>query len=97
MLWQNLFIVNAMNFANTYPPNRCEGVLAHTTVLNALIRLNSKLKIDFFTALGGVVRSAGIGLPAKGRAPARVAGWAPRISQKPWSVSDFSRLEISIH
>jgi len=40
---------------------------------------------------------AGSPIPAKGRAPARVAGWAPRISQKPWSVSDFSRLEISIH
>jgi hypothetical protein len=31
----------------------------------------------------GVVRKAGIGLPAKSRAPALVAGWAPRISQKP--------------
>jgi hypothetical protein len=30
-----------------------------------------------------VVKSAGIGLPAKSRAPALVAGWAPRISQTP--------------
>jgi hypothetical protein len=28
-------------------------------------------------------KSAGIGLPAKSRAPALVAGWAPRISQTP--------------
>ena len=28
-------------------------------------------------------KSAGIGLPAKSRAPALVAGWAPRISQPP--------------
>jgi hypothetical protein len=28
-------------------------------------------------------KRAGIGLPAKSRAPALVAGWAPRISQTP--------------
>src|SRR5579864_5192057 len=43
----------------------------------------SKLKIDFFTPSRRVVRNAGIGLPARSRAPALVAGWAPRISQKP--------------
>jgi hypothetical protein len=43
----------------------------------------SKLKIDFFTALCGVVKSAGIGLPAQSRAPVLVVGWAPRISQTP--------------
>ena len=39
-------------------------------------------------------KSAGIGLPAKGRAPALVAGWAPRISQTPGSVSDFYISEL---
>jgi hypothetical protein len=35
------------------------------------------------------MRNAGIGLPAKGRAPALVAGWAPRISQNRASVPDY--------
>jgi hypothetical protein len=35
------------------------------------------------------MRNAGIGLPAKGRAPAPVAGWAPRISQNRASVPDY--------
>jgi hypothetical protein len=43
----------------------------------------SKHKIDFFIALHRAMGKAGIGLPAKSRAPALVAGWAPRISQKP--------------
>ena len=54
----------------------------------------SKLKIDFFITLCGVMKSAGIGLPAKSRVPALVAGWAPRISQRPGSVPDFLTLEM---
>src|SRR5579864_5071920 len=46
------------------------------------LKLN-KRKIDFFTPSCRAVKSAGIGLPAKSRAPALVAGWAPRISQTP--------------
>src|SRR6478672_679321 len=52
---------------------------------------NSKIKIDFFTALCGAVKRAGIGLPAKSRAPALVAGWAPRISQNPCFGARLSR------
>jgi len=52
---------------------------------------NSKVKIDFFTALCGAVKRAGIGLPAKSRAPALVAGWAPRISQNPCFGARLSR------
>jgi hypothetical protein len=52
---------------------------------------HSKVKIDFFTTLCGVVKSAGIGLPAKSRAPALAAGWAPRISQNPCFGARLSR------
>jgi hypothetical protein len=44
-----------------------------------------------------VVRKAGIGLPAKSRAPALVAGWAPRISQKPHFGARLFLLKIIEH
>lgn len=60
------------------------GVTADSEVTQIRRKLqDSKLKIEFFTTLCGVVKRAGIGLPAKSRAPAQVAGWAPRISQTP--------------
>jgi hypothetical protein len=73
------------NFANTFTPH----VWTSTEFAgdsDALSRQQFEMqqrKIDFFIALHRAVGKAGIGLPAKSRAPALVAGWAPRISQKP--------------
>jgi len=43
---------------------------------------NSGVFFDFFTVHHDG-EEAGMGIPAKSRAPATAAGWAPRISQKP--------------
>jgi hypothetical protein len=81
-------------------PGQMRGPLAknsgHSEVHRAA-SLNSKFKIDFFTALCGMVRNAGIGLPAKGRAPVLVAGWAPRISQKSCFGVRLFMFGISVH
>jgi hypothetical protein len=74
------------DFANT-SHHRCVNFsLNSPAILKVLSRQQFEMqqrKIDFFIALHRAVGKAGIGLPAKSRAPALVAGWAPRISQKP--------------
>jgi hypothetical protein len=68
------------------------GLLLNSLAIDALSRQQFEMqqrKIDFFIALHRAVGKAGIGLPAKSRAPALVAGWAPRISQNRASVPDY--------